>query len=101
MAFDTNKYLAAGTKVKVTEPMEVPEWSKWDDDKGRTSSSVKRRLQAMFFQGNSKIQAEVMHISKESERERLRRKGQVKVRIKDPSGCMLNITVDPSRLRVA
>ena len=98
MAFDTNKYLAAGTKVRVKEPTEVPEWSKWDDDGGRTSSQVKKRMQAMFFRGDRKIVGEVLYIGRESERERLRRKGQIKVRVRDSAGTMLAITVDPKNL---
>jgi hypothetical protein len=99
MAFDTGKYLAVGAKVRVAEPTEVPEWSAWDDDHGRTSSSIKKRLQYLFFQGNSKILAEVVYVSKEAEREKLRRQGRVKIRLRDPSGCMLVITADPAQLR--
>lgn len=98
MSFDNNKNLAAGTKVKVSEPMEVPEWSEWDDDKGRISGSVKKRLQQQFFRGDQKLVAEVVYISSEEERERLRRKGQVKVRIRDQSGCAITITADPAKL---
>ena len=98
MAFNQSKYMAAGSRVRVTEPMDVPEWSTWDDDKGRTSGSVKRRLQASFFRGDRKISAEVVYISKESEREKLRRKGQIKLRLREASGTMLSITADPSRL---
>ena len=98
MAFDANKFLAVGARVRVVEPMQVPAWSTWDDDKGRTSASVKRRLQMLFFKGSNKITAEVLYVAKESEREKLRRKGQVKVRLRDPSGSMLCITADPATL---
>jgi hypothetical protein len=98
MAFATSKHLAVGMKVRVAEPMDVPEWSKWDDDKGRTSSSIKKRLQSLFFQGSKKVVAEVVYVSRESEREMLRRKGQVKIRVRDQSGCMLSITADPTKL---
>lgn len=98
MAFDMNKFLAVGTKVKIAQPMDPPDWSKWDDDKGRTSATVKRRLQSQFFKGNKSISAEVVHVSKESERERLRRDGRVKLRIRDQAGIMLTITADPARL---
>lgn len=101
MAFEKVKNLAAGTKVRVVEPMDVPEWSEWDDDKGRTSGMIKRRLQAMFFRGDKKITAEVVYIAKESERERLQRKGQIKVRLREPSGSALVITADPSKLTAA
>ncbi len=98
MAFNESKHLAVGTKVRVNDPMEVPEWSTWDDDKGRTSGPVKKRLQTSFFKGDKKVSAEIVYVSKESEREKLRRKGQIKVRVKDQSGCMLTITADPARL---
>jgi len=98
MPFDQNKYVAVGSKVRVAEPMGVPEWSTWDDDRGRTSSSVKKRLLAAFFRGERKVSAEVVYISKESEREKLRRQGRIKLRIREPSGATLSITADPSRL---
>lgn len=101
MAFDGNKYLAVGTKVRITTPMEVPEWSTWDDDHGRISASIKKRLQGLFFKGSDKITAEVVYISKEAEREKLRRLGRIKVRLRDPSGSMLVITADPSQLESA
>ncbi|NLX12407.1 MAG: hypothetical protein GXY44_01970, partial [Phycisphaerales bacterium] len=69
MAFDANKYMAAGTKVRVKDPGEVPEWSKWDDDGGRTSAQVKKRMQSLFFRGDRKIVGEVLYIGRESERE--------------------------------
>lgn len=98
MSFDLNKNLAVGTRVRVAEPMEIPEWSTWDDDKGRTSAVAKKRMQGMFFRGDKKIVGEVMYISKETDREKLRRLGQVKVRLRDPSGCALVITADPTKL---
>ena len=98
MAFNESKNLAVGTKVKVIEPMEVPEWSTWDDDKGRTSGSVKKRLLSKFFQGDKKINAEIIYIAKESERDKLRRMGQIKVRIRGPGGTALIITADPAKL---
>ena len=98
MSFNMNKFLAVGTKVKVAEPMDVPDWSKWDDDKGRTSGPVKKRLQSQFFQGNRNVTGEIIFVSKESERERLRRSGRVKVRIRDQSGTNLTLTADPASL---
>jgi hypothetical protein len=93
-----SKTFAAGTKVRVCESMDVPEWSEWDDDKGRTSGGVKKRLCQLFFRGDKKISGEIVYIAKESEREALKRKGQVKVRIKDQTGSMITITADPSKL---
>ncbi len=98
MAFDMKKFLAVGARVKVAEPIEVPDWSKWDDDRGRTSSTVKKRLQSLFFRGQKNITAEVVYIGKESEREKLRRTGRVKLRIRDQAGSMLTILADPEKL---
>ena len=98
MAFDGNKYLAVGTRVRVTEAMAVPDWAVWDDDKGRISTLVKRRLQELFFKGHKRVTAEVLYVARESEREKLRRKGLIKVRLRDPSGAMLNMTANPDRL---
>lgn len=98
MSFDTSKNLSAGSKVRIGEPMEVPEWSTWDDDHGRISSSVKRRLQMQFFRGDKKLSAEIVYISSEEERDRLRRKGQIKVRVRDQSGCAITLTANPAHL---
>jgi len=98
MGFNFNKYMPVGAKVRVIEPMNVPEWCKWDDDKGRIATSVKKRLQCLFFQGDRRVTAEVVYVSKEAEREQLRRDGRVKVRVRDPSGAMLTITADPTKL---
>lgn len=98
MAFDSRKHLAVGTKVRVAEPMDVPEASTWEDDGGRTSASVKKRMQAMFFRGDRKLAAEIVYISKESEREKLRRKGLIKLRVRDAAGCILTLTADPNKL---
>jgi hypothetical protein len=98
MSFDMQKFMAVGTKVRVAEPMDVPEYSSWDDDHGRMSASLKRRMQALFFRGDRKLAAEIVYISKESERERLRRRGLVKIRVRDKAGCILTLTADPSTL---
>jgi len=90
--------LAAGTKVRVIEPMDVPEWSEWDDDKGRCSTPVKKRLQTMFFKGEKKVGAEIIYIAKETERDKLRRLGRIKVRLRDPSGASVVITADSGNL---
>jgi len=59
------KHIAAGTKVSVAEPMDVPRWSEFDDDKGRTSVPTKRRMQLLFFRGDKKVTAEVVYIGNE------------------------------------
>lgn len=98
MSFNMQKFMAVGTKVRVATPMDVPENSTWDDDKGRISAMLKKRMQAMFFRGDRKLAAEIVYVAKESERERLRRKGLVKIRVKDAAGCMLVLTADPKVL---
>ncbi|UCD29636.1 MAG: hypothetical protein JSV03_03915 [Planctomycetota bacterium] len=98
MGFGAGKHMAAGTKVRVAEPMAVPTWSKWDDDRGRTSTSVKKRLQSLFFNGDRKVSAEVLYVSRESERVILRRQGLIKLRLREASGTSLTITADPATL---
>ncbi len=95
------KFLPAGTRVRVAEEMRVPAESVWDDDKQRTSTPVKRRLQEQFFQGERKIQAEIVFISSESIRDRLKSKGLVKVQLRDPAGSSIVITAPINRLAVA
>lgn len=90
--------IPAGTRVKVREPGPVPLWSEWDDDNQRTSTPVKRRLQQMFFGGDKKIQAEVVFISSETERERLKRDSRVKVALRDPAGSRIIVTADATNL---
>ncbi|MBP7935613.1 MAG: hypothetical protein KA354_13285 [Phycisphaerae bacterium] len=101
MAIDPSKNLAAGTKVRVVAPMEVPEWSEWDDDKGRCSTPVKKRLQSMFFKGEQKVAAEIVYIARETERDELRRLGRVKVRLRDPSGSTVVVTAESAKLTKA
>ncbi len=93
------KYLSAGTKVKVITPGDPPAWSEWDDDKGRTGPPVKKRLRAQFFRGDPKIQAEIVYIANESDRDALKKKGRAKVRIKESSGSQLVITADLNNLK--
>lgn len=90
-----SKALTVGTKVRVAQPMDVPETVAWDDDGGRTSGLLKKRLIASFFKQDKRITAEVVYIARESERERLRRKGLIKLRLRHQSGSMLNITTEP------
>ena len=98
MAIGSGIHLAAGTRVQVSQCMEVPESSIWDDDRGRSSTMVMKRLQSLFFKQDRKVTGEVIYISRESEREKLRRKGQVKVRIRDASGSAVIITAEASVL---
>jgi hypothetical protein len=98
MAFGGSAQLAAGTRVQVSQSMDVPDTSVWDDDRGRSSTLVKKRLQSMFFKQDRKISGEVIYISRESEREKLRRKGLVKVRLRDASGSAVIITAEAAIL---
>lgn len=90
--------LAAGARVKVKTPGPVPEWSTWDDDRQRTSSSVKRRLQQLFFRGDRRIAASVVYIGSESIRDRLKAKQQVKVELRDAAGAAVVILADATNL---
>jgi len=93
--------LGAGVRVRVKEPVSVPEWSSWDDDGQRVSNSVKKRLQQMFFKGDRRVSASVVFITKESERERLRRHNRLKVEVRDPAGCSVIITAGIDDLSAA
>lgn len=92
MLASAGKFLSAGTRVKVRGGGPVPSWSTWDDDHQRTSTPVKKRLQKMFFGGDRKIQAEVVFIANESERDRLRSQGRVKVQLRDAAGSSIVVT---------
>jgi hypothetical protein len=93
--------LASGTSVKVRQPGSVPTWSTWDDDGQRTSNSVKRRLQEMFFRGDRRISASVLYVSSESARQRLKSKNQIKVKLRDAAGASIVIVADPENLIAA
>lgn len=93
------KALPAGTKVCVITPGDPPEWSDWDDDGGRISPPLKKRLQIKFFKGDPKLAAEILYIGNESERDALKRKNRTKVRIRESSGATLVITADLANLR--
>ncbi len=97
MGFE-NKALVVGSKVFVNQPMDAPDGIRWDDDGGRTSGLLKKRLISSFFKQDKRITGEVVYIGKESEREALRRKGLVKIRIRHISGSMLTISMDPRYL---
>lgn len=90
--------LAAGTAVKVRRVGAVPEWSTWDDDRQRTSNSVKKRIQQLFFRGDSRVQASIVYIASESLRTQLRLKKQVKVQLRDPSGASVVVLADAANL---
>jgi hypothetical protein len=92
------KSLSVGSKVKVAQPMDAPDGVKWDDDAGRTSGLLKKRLISSFFKQDQRITAEVVYIGRESEREALRRKGLIKIRLRHISGSMLTISMDPRYL---
>lgn len=93
------KFIAAGTRVKVASPVSVPSWSTWDNDGGRTSTPVKKRLQQLFFRGDRRISAEVVYIGSESERDKLRSNGRVKVQLRDPAGSMVTVTAPVDNIK--
>ncbi len=93
--------ISAGVRVKVKEPCAVPPWSTWDNDGHRTSNSVKRRLQQLFFKGDRRITAAVVYIASETERVRLKRANRVKVELRDPAGSSIIITACAKNLRTA
>jgi hypothetical protein len=93
-----SKVFTVGSKVKSAQPIDAPDGVVWDDDKGRTSGLLKKRLISSFFKQDQRITAEVVYIGKESEREALRRKGLVKIRLRHISGSMLTISTDPRHL---
>jgi hypothetical protein len=101
MVQSNGKFIISGTRVRVKSPGSVPATSTWDDDHQRTSTPVKKRLQQAFFKGDKKVRGEVIYISSESIRERLRSKGQVKVEIRDPAGSCIVITAESALLAPA
>ncbi|MEP0847681.1 MAG: hypothetical protein HRF50_12800 [Phycisphaerae bacterium] len=101
MAIGNVKFISAGTRVKVRTPGDVPAWSEWDDDHQRTSVSVKRRLQKLFFAGDRRIGAEVVYVSNEAQREKLRTAGRVKLQLRDPAGSIIVITAPLENLAAA
>ena len=94
-------YISAGSRVRVIQPGPVPVTSKWDDDRQRSSPSVKRRLQTLFFKGDRRIHSQVVYIGSESIRERLKQKNQVKVELRDAAGSSIVITAEADNLRQA
>ena len=101
MMVASGRFLSAGTRVRIREAGPVPSYSTWDDDGQRTSTPVKKRMQKAFFGGDRKIQAEVVFIGSESERDRLRAKGLAKVQLRDPAGCMVVVTAEVAGLIAA
>ena len=96
-----SKYMTAGTRVKVATPGPVPVTSVWDDDRQRSSPNVKRRLQALFFKGDRRITSQVVYVGSESMRERLKKKNQMKVELRDAAGSRIVITADVDNIMQA
>lgn len=96
-----SRSLTAGTRVKVSRPGPVPQYSTCDDDGQRTSPAVKRRLQTLFFQGDKRVNASVVYVSSESVRDRLKAKGHVKVELRDPAGSRVVILAEVTSLVAA
>lgn len=93
--------LVSGTPVKVITPGPPPPGVEWDDDKQRTSGPVKKRMVEMFFRGDKKLRSEVAWIVSESARDELKRKGLMKVKVRESSGTTLTFTVPAANLRKA
>ena len=87
-----------GLKVKLIAPMNVPTWCEWDDDRGRVSSHAKAVIRDKFFKGDPKVSAEIVHIPSEVEREKLRKLGRTKLRLRMPSGDSIIIAAELSHL---
>lgn len=95
------RHVSAGARVKILNPGPVPAWSEWDDDAQRTSTPVKKRLQQLFFKGDRKIVAEVVYVSNEALRDKMRSLGRVKLALRDPAGASLVVTADAANLKSA
>ncbi len=94
-----SKDFSSGTKVSIKDKTDVPAWSEWDDDRGRISTTVKKNLQKKFFNKDSKVTAEIVYITSESEREKLRKQGRTKIRVRDSSGSTLVFVVETNSLK--
>lgn len=94
------KSLSAGTRVKVIEPMSVPSESTWDRCE-RTSTSVKKRLQQMFFNADKRVSAAVVFIAGETERARMKRKELTKIELRDAAGSSIVITAPVNAVKAA
>jgi len=90
---EPKKFIVAGTRVKVKSPGDVPPGSVCDPDGHRVSTTVKRRLQRLFYKGDRRVTGTVVYVGSELERERLRRSGQVKVEVRDATGASVVFTV--------
>ncbi len=95
---DMKQAISAGMKVRLIAPMAVPVWCEFDDDRGRVSNHVKQIIRDRFFKADPKLTAEILHISKEGEREKLRKAGRTKVRVRMPSGDTIVITAEVDKL---
>lgn len=98
---ESAKRLSSGTAVRVRHAGPVPHWCECDDDRGRTSGPVKKRMQEMFFRGDRKIRAEIAWVTSESERDELARKGRVKIKVRESSGTTLTFTASTENLEKA
>jgi hypothetical protein len=89
---------SVGSKVKLIASMTVPAWCEFDDDRGRVSRHAKQVIRDRFFKGDTKLAAEIVHVANETERDKLRRAGRGKVRVRLPSGDTIVITVELDKL---
>jgi len=92
------QFLTIGSKVRIAKPMAVPPWCEYDDDRGRVAKHVKNVIRERFFKGDTKLNAEIVHVPNETQREKLRKAGRTKVRVRMPSGETIVITVEMDNL---
>lgn len=90
--------LSVGSKVRMIAPIPVPNWCDFDDDRGRVAKHVKNVIRDKFFNADPKLSAEIVHVARETEREKLRKEGKAKVRVRMPSGDTIVITVELNML---
>ena len=92
--------VSAGARVRITSPGPVPVWSVWDPCQ-RTSTTVKRRLQELFFKGDKRVQAQVTYIASEALRDRMRKLNRAKIEVRDAAGATVVLLADTGNLQAA
>ena len=93
-----NQVLSVGSKVKLIAPIAVPTWCEWDDDRGRVSKHTKAKIRDRFFNGDTKVSAELVYVPRETEREKLRKLNRTKIRLRLPCGESIIIPVELDHL---
>lgn len=96
-----NQTFSAGQKVILTAAMTAPAWCVCDDDKGRVAKHVKKTILERFFKVDKKLTCEIVYVSNEVEREKLRKAGRAKVRVRTPAGECIIIPIEINKLKRA